>query len=107
MSYLIRFELLPWIEPALGIRYKIYKNGNQQIRLAEFSDGFIEPDWCHKSHAGYVLEGSFTNDYSGKPEHYKTGDFFFIPSGEEHKHKVIMANGEKVLVLLFEIICDV
>ena len=76
MSHLIEFESLTWIEPAVGVRYKIYKSGNQQIRLAEFSDGFIEPDWCRKGHAGYVLEGSFANDYNGKLEYYKSGDFF-------------------------------
>jgi len=104
MNHLISFEALPWIEPAACIRYKLYKNGRQQIRLAEFSDGFMEPDWCRKGHAGYVLQGSFANDYNGKLECYKTGDSFFIPSGEEHKHKVIMARGEKVLVLLFEVL---
>lgn len=102
MEHLIKFDKLPWIQPAVGVRYKKYANGSQQVRLAEFSEGFIEPDWCHKGHAGYVLEGSFTIDYSGKTEKYVSGDCFFIPSGETDKHKVIMANGEKALLLLFE-----
>lgn len=103
MNHLVNFEFIDWIKPANGVRYKKYTNGNQQMRLVEFSEGFVEPDWCCTGHAGYVVEGSFSNDYNGKLEYYKVGDCFFIPSGEQDKHKVIMAKGEKVLILLFEI----
>ena len=103
MSHLINFETLSWIEPAIGIRYKKYVNGNQQLRLVEFSEGFVELDWCSNGHAGYVVEGTFANDYNGDLEYYKAGDSFFITRGETDKHKVIMKKGERVLLLLFEI----
>lgn len=104
MSYLIEFEKLPWNEPATGVRFKAFVSGNQQIRLVEFSEGFIEPDWCLRGHAGYILDGEFTNDYSGKLERYRQGDVIFIPKGEQAKHKAILGKGEKVTLLLFEII---
>ena len=104
MSYLVEFDKLAWNESAIGLRYKTFFSGNQQIRLVEFSEGFIEPDWCKKGHAGYVLDGELLNDYSGTWERYKQGDVFFIPKGEQAKHKVVMGEGEKVLLLLFEII---
>ena len=102
MSHLVDGGALDWVKPIKGLRYKKYSNGNQQIRLAEFSEGFVEADWCRKGHAGYVLEGSFANDYNGALEYYKAGDAFLIPSGDADKHKVIMAAGEKVVMLLFE-----
>ena len=102
MNYLVEFDKLPWIEPALGVRYKIYVNGNQQIRLVEFSEGFVEADWCRKGHIGYVLDGEFSNDYSGTMERYKKGDVVFIPAGELSKHKAVLQKGEKVTLLLFE-----
>jgi len=104
MSYLIEFEKLPWNKPAIGVRTKAFVNGNQQIRLVEFSEGLVEPDWCQKGHAGYVLDGEFSNDYSGKLERYRKGDIIFIPKGEQAKHKAILGKGEKVTLLLFEII---
>ena len=104
MSYLVEFDKLSWNESAIGVRTKSFVNGNQQIRLVEFSDGFVEPDWCKKGHAGYVLDGEFSNDYNGKLERYKKGDVIFIPKGEQTKHKAILGKGEKVLLLLFEII---
>jgi len=104
MSYRIEFEKMAWNEPAQGVRYKSFINGNQQVRLVEFSEGFNEPDWCRKGHAGYVLSGEFSNDYSGQLERYKAGDVIFIPKGEQAKHKAILGKGEKVTLLLFEII---
>ena len=104
MSYLIEFDKMLWNESTKGLRTKTYMNGNQQIRLAEFSEGFFETDWCKKGHAGYVLEGEFSNNYNGTIERYKKGDVIFIPKGEESKHKAILGKGEKVLLLLFEII---
>jgi len=87
-----------------GKRFKIFINGNQQVRLVEFSEGFVEPDWCKKGHTGYVLDGAFAIDYNGNLERYKKGDVIFIPKGEQSKHKAILEKGEKVTLLLFEII---
>ena len=104
MSHLIEFDKLPWSESGKGVRSKVFVHENQQIRLAEFSEDFVEPDWCGKGHTITVLEGKFSIDYSGKLERYKAGDVIFIPKGEESRHKAILGKGEEVLLLLFEII---
>lgn len=74
MNHLIDFDALPWCETVEGVRFKKMVYENQQLRLVEFSYGFIEPDWCLKDHAGYVIDGTFSIDYSGTIERYKTGD---------------------------------
>jgi len=104
MSYLVEFDTIPWAEPAKGVREKRFICGNQQIRIVEFSEGFIEPDWCQKGHAAYVLEGEFSIDYCGTLESYKKGDVVFIPEGVQAKHKAILGKGERVTLILFEII---
>jgi len=104
MSHLIDFDAIPWNEPATGVRLKVVVKGSQQIRLVEFSYGFVETDWCMKGHVGYVLAGEFANDYSGTMERYKAGDVIFIPKGENDKHKAILNEGEMVLLLLFEVL---
>ena len=104
MNYIIEFDKLPWNEPNTGLRYKSFISGNQQIRFVEFSEGFSEPEQCKKGHAGYVLDGEFSNDYNGTLERYKKGDVLFIPKGEKDKHKAVLNKGEKVTLLLFEII---
>ena len=102
-NHLINFENINWENPAKGIRYKKYVNEDQIIRLLEFSDGFIEKEYCEKGHVGYVLDGSFFIDYNEDIEEYKTGDLIFIPEGKEHKHKAVIKKGQKVLLLMFEI----
>ena len=104
MSHRIDLESLPWQEPGEGVRFKIVVIGNQQVRLVEFSEGFIEQDWCIKGHAGYVLDGEFSIDYSGTVERYKAGDIIFIPKGEKDKHKAILVKNQKVTLFLYEII---
>ena len=104
MSFLVEFDKIEWNNTAKGMRTKLFVNGNQQVRLVEFSEGFVEHDWCQKGHAGYVLDGEFSINYSGIFEKYKKGDILFIPKGEQSKHKAILNKGEKVTLLLFEIV---
>jgi quercetin dioxygenase-like cupin family protein len=103
-KHLINFEDISWVEAGKGVRYKAFKSGIQQIRLVEFSEGFVEKDWCLRGHAGYVLEGNCIIDFNGEMEQFETGNIIFISKGDGGKHKVIMNKGERVLLLLFEMI---
>lgn len=105
-KHLIDFEKMEWTNGSAGIRYKKFIDGDQQLRLVEFSDGFKEADWCLKGHAGIVMGGEFALDFNGRLEHFKKDDIIFIPSGEEDKHKAVLRKGEKVTLLLFEIIAS-
>lgn len=103
-KHLIEFDKMSWETPGIGIRFKAYINGNQRIRLLEFSEGFEEKDWCTKGHTGYVLDGKFACDFNGRIERYTKGDIFFIEMGEAEKHKAVLGEREKVLILMFELI---
>lgn len=99
--YRIDFDSLPWTSPMEGVRFKVFKQGNRQIRLVEFRKGFTEPDWCRKGHIGYVLEGECEIDFAGRRVCYKPGDGIFIPPGEADKH-MAQVIGEMVRVVLVE-----
>ena len=101
-KHLVDFDKMQWNESS-GVKSKAFISGSQQIRLVEFSEGFVEPDWCQKGHAGYILDGAFAIDYNGSLEKYKKGDVIFIPKGEQSKHKAVLGKGEKVTLLLFEV----
>lgn len=103
-SHLVDFEKLDWVSPAKGVRYKAVVSSNQRLRLVEFSEGFVEPNWCLTGHVGYVLEGAFSIDFGGRMERFEKGDTLFIPQGEQDRHKAILGKGESVLLLLFEIV---
>lgn len=102
-NYKILFENIPWESPLPGARFKAYEQGGKRLRLVEFTDKLVEPDWCQKGHVGYVLTGELEINFDGKVISYKTGDGIFIPSGEEHKHMAKVQSGTVQLVLIEEI----
>ena len=83
----IDFNSIQWEIPADGVRSKAYKQNGKQVRLVEFSDKFVETDWCTKGHIAYILEGQLEVDFSGNKIIFNKGDGLFIPAGEKDKHK--------------------
>lgn len=86
-SYIIEFEKLAWQPLSPGARQKAFAQDNNTIRLIEFSEKFIEPNWCEKSHIGFVLEGEMELNINGVIKRVKAGDGLFIPKGPRHRHK--------------------
>lgn len=86
-NYVIDFESLPWVEPAPGVRFKVFVQGQKKIRIVEFTEEFVEPDWCLNGHIGYVIEGEMEVEFEGAVRKYKAGDGLFIPKGDKHKHR--------------------
>ena len=85
-QYKINFESIPWEMPADGVRFKAYKQNGKQVRLVEFTDRFVETDWCRKGHIVYILEGQLKVNFNGNEVVFNAGDGLFIPAGEKDKH---------------------
>ncbi len=85
-----------------GVNLKEYQGSKYKLRLVEFTEDFVEEDWCQKGHVGYVLEGRMSIDFDGEILTYEAGDGIYINSGSEEKHKAIIAKGELVLMVLVE-----
>ena len=83
----IDFDALPWESTVPGARFKVHREGGKQIRLLEFTEGFVEPHWCEKGHIGYVLEGTLEVDYRGRCVRYPAGSGLFILGGPQSGHK--------------------
>ena len=82
----IDFNSIPWEIPADGVRFKTYRQSGKQVRLVEFTDKFVETDWCTKGHIVYILEGQLEVNFNGNIVIFNTGDGLFIPGGEKDKH---------------------
>ena len=85
-QYKIDFESISWEIPAEGVRSKVYKQNGKQVRLVEFTDKFVETDWCTKGHIVYILDGQLEVNFNGNIVIFNTGDGLFIPAGEKDKH---------------------
>lgn len=85
-QYKVDFNELEWEHPIEGVKCKIAKYGDKQIRLIEYTNE-MPPHWCEKGHYGLVLDGELEIEFQNEKIVYKSGDGVFIPDGEEHKHK--------------------
>ena len=102
-NYKTAFDSLPWTDGATGLRYKEFVKDNKKLRLVEFSDTFVEKEWCEKGHFGIALEGRTTVLFNnGSKVTYVKGDIINIPHSEHDKHKAFISKGEKAVVLFFE-----
>ena len=58
LQYKVVFKDLPWEQSMEGLRYKVYKHKNKQLRLIEYTKE-MPLHWCEKGHYGYILDGKF------------------------------------------------
>ncbi len=99
--YRVMFDSLEWQTPVPGARIKIFRHGEKQIRLVEFTSEFVEPHWCEKGHLGFVVEGELEIDFQGSLVRYPQGSGINIPQGAQHGHKA-RAVSSRVLLFLVE-----
>lgn len=94
---------MEWQTSEHGARYKVFRSGGKQLRLVEFTDEFVEPEWCEKGHIGYVIRGELEIDFRGKLMCYPEGSVIFIPSGTANGHKARSIAAVTQLFLVEEI----
>lgn len=86
-----------------GVRFKVFSDGQRQMRLAEFSSEFVEPNWCEKGHLGFVLRGELEIDFHGRRVRYAEGSGIYIPKGAAHAHKARSLTPSAVLFLVEDV----
>ena len=100
IAILIDFVAIPWESPAVGVSVKQTLRGKHRIRLVEFTEEFIESDWCRKGHIAYVVNGTLEIDFGTRRVTFTAGDGLFIPPEESSKHKVRVPNGAATLFIV-------
>ena len=100
LQYKVNFDNLKWETPIKGVKCKIYKHGEKQLRLVEYSKE-MPLHWCEKGHYGYILDGKLEIEYENEKLVYQTGDGVFIPDGKDIKHRAKVLS-EYVKVIFVE-----
>ena len=98
--YRIDFGSMPWDETVAGVRMKVYRESETQVRLVEFSSEFAESEWCRRGHIGYVLDGRLEVSFPDSQEILEAGDGVLILPGDEHKHKARALTDTATLILV-------
>ena len=99
-THRIDFRRKAWEQSGPSVRMKLHREGDTQVRLVEFSKGFVETGWCRKGHVGYVLNGRLKVSFSGRMEVFQAGDGVFIPAGKNHQHKAHVLTDTATLILI-------
>jgi quercetin dioxygenase-like cupin family protein len=82
----LEFETIAWESPGPNVRFKAIRKNGVQLRLLEFSRGFVEHDWCSKKHIGYVLAGELALEMPEGTVRVRAGEGIVL-SGPDAKHK--------------------
>lgn len=93
------FETVAWESPAPKIRFKAVRRNGVQLRLLEFSRGFVEHDWCTKRHIGYVLAGELALEMPEGTVRLRAGEGIVLP-GAKTKHKATALTDTVTLFLV-------
>ena len=97
------FDALDWQSSIHGARFKVFQRGAKQLRLLELTSEFIEPEWCEKNHAGFVIQGELEIDFQGQLVSYPQGSGIFIPAGCASAHKARSVTPSVLLFLVEDI----
>ena len=84
---LIDLVELPWHEPAKGSRFKTLQQAGKRVRLVEYTEDFVEAEWCHHGHVGYVVKGELEIDLHGTIMSLREGDGIFILRARQNRHR--------------------
>ncbi len=96
----INFVELSWDETNIGVRSKSMIRNGKRLRLVEFTDRFVEHEWCMKAHAGYVLDGVMEITFPDRAERFAAGDGIIIMGGEAERHKAKVVGSIVRLILV-------
>lgn len=101
----VDFAQLSWDGWASGVpaRIKAAQVEGQRVRLIELGPGFVEPQWCEKGHAGYVVSGQYVTDLDGETWMMRAGQGFILPKGTRHRSR----NTGAVPAIVFVVDLDV
>ena len=70
-----------------------------QIRVVEYSDGYVADHWCDKGHIVYCLEGEFFIELKNEINYKLTEGMMFVVSDELSSHRLVAESQVKVLII--------
>jgi quercetin dioxygenase-like cupin family protein len=88
----LKFDEAEWESPIPGMRQKVLRRDGLRVRLVEYT-GEMEPHWCERGHAGYIIEGMLETEFDDGIEILTAGDGVLIPEGAEHRHRARVLTG--------------
>src|SRR5262245_15459892 len=86
-DFKVDFDSMEWQSRREGARFKLFQQGQRQLRLVEFTSSAVDPHLCNQGHTGFVLSGGLEIEFGERIVSYTEGDGIFIPSGDATAHR--------------------
>jgi len=80
--------------------WRTIEAGNLQVRLVEYSPGFISDHWCERGHVLYVLDGKLTVKLKdGREFVLASGMSFQVEDNASNPHLARSDSGARVFIV--------
>ena len=74
--------------------------GDLQLRLVEYSVGYVGDHWCHKGHIVYVISGDLIIEHEDGVRYVvKPGVSYHVGDDQESPHRALSETGTTLFVL--------
>ena len=74
--------------------------GDIQLRVVEYSAGYLADHWCHKGHILYVLTGAMVIEHQdGSRYDLRAGASWHVADNEGAPHRVVCNDGATVFIV--------
>jgi hypothetical protein len=96
----VDFDAMPWEILSPKSRQKRVVLNGRVLRMLEFDDGFMESEWCRRTHLGYVVAGELQVLFADSATTWRTGDALVLEGGDEGRHRASVVRGPVRLFLI-------
>jgi hypothetical protein len=74
--------------------------GDVQLRLVEYSAGYVADHWCHKGHIVYVISGDLIIEHEdGTRYTVKSGVSYHVGDDQKSPHRALSEVGATLFIL--------
>jgi hypothetical protein len=96
----VDFDAMPWEILSTNSRQKRVVLNGRVLRMLEFDDGFVEAEWCRRTHLGYVVTGELQVLFADSATTWRPGDALVLVGGDEGRHRARVVHGPVRLFLV-------
>jgi len=74
--------------------------GEMQLRLVDYSAGYVANHWCFKGHIVFVVAGSMVIEHQdGRQFDLKTGMSYHVSDGAHSAHRALSTEGATIFIV--------
>jgi quercetin dioxygenase-like cupin family protein len=78
---------------------RVRQCGEIQLRLVEYSAGYLADHWCHKGHIVFVVAGRLTIEHQGAANTLTAGMTYHVADNDGPPHRLRSESGATIFIV--------